>query len=79
MSRTHLTPADLIVLKARLTQAQDALHQLYIGKAVVTVRDSNGEMITYQNASIGELAAYVQSLERQVNGSHRPRPTYPLF
>lgn len=74
-----ISAADLVVLKQRHQEASAALHSLYIGKSVVTVRDSNGESITYQSANIGELAAYVQSLERQITGAHRPRPVFPLF
>ena len=74
-----ISAADLVVLKQRYQEASAALHSLYTGKSVVTVRDSNGESITYQPANIWELAAYVKSLERQITGAHRPRPMFPML
>lgn len=78
MSKRVLTAAELAILQQRLSEASDALHQLRIGRQVARVKDSNGEDITYTAANAGELAAYIQYLERQIYGCHRPRPAYPL-
>ncbi len=54
------------LLRERLAEAQDAYHQLALGRSVVEVRDSNGEMVKYSQASIRLLTTYIASLERQL-------------
>jgi hypothetical protein len=49
-----------------LDEAVLALHDLQIGKAVVEVRDQNGETIKYSRARSAELVAYIQELKRQL-------------
>lgn len=75
--------ADLATLNQRLTEAEAALHKLLIGQSVATLRDQNGEMVTYQQASISKLRAYISDLQRQIdalNGACRPAgPLRPWF
>ena len=51
-----------------LADARAAQHRLTTGTAVVTVRDQNGEMLTYQMATASRLAAYIAELERMIGG-----------
>jgi hypothetical protein len=56
----------LAVTQSMLDEAVLALHDLQIGKAVVEVRDQNGETIKYSRARSAELVAYIQELKRQL-------------
>lgn len=42
--------------------ASAALHQLKLGRAVVSVTDQNGEKVTFQAADMASLQAYVDEL-----------------
>lgn len=53
-------------LAERLEQAQLAYHQLAMGMSVVEVKDSNGEAVRYQAASMPRLASYIAELQRQL-------------
>ena len=57
----------------RLAQAESALHALNTGRLVVSLRDQNGESITYNQASAGKLAAYVAALRIEVAGKPAPQ------
>lgn len=54
------------LLRQRLADAEEAYHQLATGRAVVELRDSNGETIKYSQASIRLLTTYIASLKRQL-------------
>ncbi len=49
-----------------LAEARAAYHDLQIGKAVASARDSNGEEIRYTQADRTALAGYIASLEAQL-------------
>lgn len=57
--------ADLATLQARLAEAEEALHQLSIGKKVVEVQTEGGERVRYQSydADVSRLRAYVVELK----------------
>lgn len=55
----------------RLDEANAAYHDLQIGKAPASVRDSNGEEIRYTQTNPTALVAYIALLESQLN------PTVP--
>jgi hypothetical protein len=57
---------DLATLQQRLAEAEAAYHRLLTGSAVVTIKDQNGELVTYQQASATRLAMYVAELRRQI-------------
>lgn len=76
---TQLTAEQRATLTQYYAEATAALHQLRIGRGVVSVRDSNGEMVTYQAANAGDLMAYIIDLERQLFNRHRSRPAFPVF
>jgi gpW len=52
-----------------LADARDAYHRLATGTAAVTVRDQNGELITYHPTTSRVLAAYIAELERLFAGN----------
>lgn len=58
---------DLATLQQRLSEAQAAYHRLLTGTAVTTIKDQNGEMVTYQAANSSKLAAYISALQDQIN------------
>lgn len=61
-------------LHTQLEQAQEAYHQLMIGKTAVEFRDSNGEMVRYTNVSANKLYGYILNLKHQLGlpGGSRP-------
>lgn len=56
----------LETLQQYLTDARAAYHRLMTGASVVTVKDQNGEMVTYQTASVTRLSAYIAWLEAEI-------------
>ncbi len=58
----------MATLAEQLDEARAALHALQTGRAAVTVRDANGEEVTYNRTNVARLAAYVRDLEREVAG-----------
>lgn len=70
---------DRKLIEARLLEAEIALHQLMIGKSVVSLSrgDSAGNSRSYQysQANIAQLKAYILELKGQLGlGSGRRRP-----
>ncbi len=59
-------------LAEMLTQARAAYHSLQLGELAVSFRDSSGEQVEYNRASLPRLAAYILDLERQAMGGNRP-------
>ncbi len=62
----------MATLPEQLLEAREAYHALQIGKATASVRDANGEEVTYSRADIGRLAAYIRELEA-LSGGQRLR------
>lgn len=52
-------------LEARLAEADTALHQLMLGKKVVSV-DYDGAATTFSKANEGQLRRYIRSLKREL-------------
>lgn len=50
----------------RLREAEDAYHQIQLGKTVVTVKDQNGEEITYGAVNRTALAQYIFMLKAEL-------------
>lgn len=67
-----------MTLQDRLNEAEQALHDLAIGKSVAELRDSNGETVRYTVANRGALNAYIADLRRQL-GLGELGPMRPLF
>ncbi len=55
-----------------LCEARRALHELMIGRAVVSV-GRNGRQVQYSRATIGELRQYIEELESVLGVSGRRR------
>jgi hypothetical protein len=56
---------DVATLRLRLSEAEDALHKVSIGKAV-TVIGEGGNSVTYSRVNRNELVAYISQLKRQI-------------
>ena len=56
---TTLTPAERLVWQERLTQAENAYHELQVGGGVKVLVDQNGERIEFTQASILRLSGYI--------------------
>ena len=46
---------DQATLTARLAEAEDALHELRLGRSAVQVRTSDGKSVSYAAADAGQL------------------------
>lgn len=66
-------------LQSRLDEAEQAYHDLCIGKGVVRLRDSNNEEVQYNITALPRLAAYIADLKRQLGQSPCSGPMRPLF
>lgn len=55
-------PASLL---QRLREAEDAYHQLVMGRATASVKDQNGEEVSYSITNRAALAQYIAMLQRQ--------------
>jgi hypothetical protein len=60
-------------MKARLAEAEAALHTLSIGQTPNEIRDQNGELVKYNPANAGRLRAYIYELKVRL-GMIRPGP-----
>ena len=66
--------ADSATLQQRLDEAENAYHQLQIGRTEVTVSYQQGtgaRAVTYSQADRGALAGYIADLKRQLGMSRR--------
>lgn len=59
--RRPLTPEETALYQRRLTEAENALHQLLVGKKAVSLAYS-GESVTYTQSDEGKLRAYIGEL-----------------
>lgn len=71
MSRCRPPPPALpqAILQANLAAAQAALQQLATGAQVTTVSYTEGQgmrTVTYSRAKVGDLQAYIESLQTQL-------------
>lgn len=56
---------DTAILEARLAQAEQALHDLSIGKTTASV-SYDGKSVSYTQTNIGQLRGYIADLKRQL-------------
>lgn len=67
-------------LAERLAAAEAAYHDLSIGKAVVSVRDSNGETVEFNRGNRAQLRTYINELKAESGGVTASRaPLRPVF
>lgn len=57
----------MATIRERLLEAENAYHDVQIGKAPTSVRDQNGEEIRYSQANPTALLAYIASLQALLN------------
>ena len=61
-----------MTLQERLTEAENALHELLLGKRAVKI-SRGGKSLEYTPADITALRRYITELKAQINGSrHGP-------
>ena len=59
----------MVTLREKLADAEQAYHDLMLGRAVRVVVDQNGERVEYTAANAARLAAYIADLKRQLGQS----------
>jgi gpW protein len=57
--------ADLTTLRLRLTQAEEALHKIAIGRSVELITE-DGSTVRYGKADMNKLELYIASLKNQI-------------
>jgi cob(I)alamin adenosyltransferase len=62
---------DILVLRQRLSEAEQAMHRLSIGTSVVSISDGERKL-TYTAANIGRLQNYIDDLRRQIAALENP-------
>lgn len=67
-----------MTLEEMLADAQAQYHKLMTGQNAVEFRDQNGELVRYQAASAGRLAAYIEGLKQQL-GLVKPSAPMGVF
>lgn len=73
--------ADLATLKARLEEAEAALHALLTGRREISVGHGD-KQVTYTKADVDALQAYMARLRGDIarlEGRTGRRPIYPVF
>ena len=58
--------ATAAVLQTRITDAENALHDLQMGARVVKLVSPNGNEVEYQQADSGKLQSYITWLKSQL-------------
>lgn len=77
---TVLSDADRALYQTRLTEAEAQYHALMTGTAVATLRDQNGESITYTIANVDKLGNYISYLKTTLGvAGTRSRPPMRVF
>ena len=61
-----LTTEQRAVLTQRLAEAEQAYHDLSIGRTAVEFHDQNGEKVIYNKNSIRSLLGYINTLKQQL-------------
>lgn len=64
--RTAVDTAERQRKTKLLREAEDAYHEIQLGRGVRTLVDQNGERIEYQTANLPRLAAYIHQLKREL-------------
>lgn len=59
-------PTQTEILQLRLTEAENAYHQLVTGSKAMVIVDSNLERVEFAKTDLGKLRAYIEDLKRQL-------------
>lgn len=70
---------ELTVLKQRLSEAEEALHQLLTGQKEVSVNVGGFGSITYSTANQSELVRYIAQLKLDIRRQERGIGRRALF
>lgn len=65
--------SDVEARRQRLEEAEAALHSLMTSTQRVQIRDASGRQISYAQADVGQLRAYIAELRAQLNPARRRR------
>jgi hypothetical protein len=57
---------DIATLQSRLTEAENALHQINLGQNVAEIWHGNNERMRFNNANVAQLRAYIAELKGQL-------------
>lgn len=68
-----------VSLQQRLADAEDAYHQLIMGKGIASVKDQNGEEVHYSITNRAALAQYIFMLQRQLGIAQPAKPATVVF
>lgn len=63
---------DINTLRSRLAEAENAKHDLAVGRRASVVVDQNGERVEFQRSGMSELQKYINELTAEIakaNGS----------
>lgn len=77
-SQTVLAGIPAVQLQAWLTSAQSALNDLMTGGKVATV-SYDGKSVTYTQANVANLMAWIQQLKAQLGVGGRRRAIRPFY
>lgn len=75
-----LTSAELVVIRARLKEAESAYHLLQIGRSARVVVDQNGERVEFTATNRATLYSYILELRNMLpseGGSCFPNSSGP--
>lgn len=61
-----------MTIETQLAEAQDALHKLMTGQAVVSIQ-RDGKTVQFQQSNRADLQAYISTLQTQLGSSSRRR------
>lgn len=70
---------DDTILRQRLAEAEQALHELTLGASVAGLRDASGRQITYTAADAIRLSVYIADLKRQLGLDGGRAPARRVF
>lgn len=66
-------------LEEMLKEALTAQHTLMMGDQAVSVRDSNGDLVSYSAANASRLADYIAWLRNELEALNRPKIRGPFI
>jgi len=73
-----VTTEEKAVLKQRLIEAENAYHELSIGRSVVEVAQEGLGKTQFKAADIDKLKQYIAELKHKLNPTTRRRGTFSI-
>lgn len=68
-----------LTLAQKLAQAEEAYHDLMIGRSARVVVDQNGERVEFTMATAARLNSYIADLKEQISGTSTKGPLGVYF